>query len=122
MFISAQETQSAPVLSRLAFGAERRRTVRYHVLETSASLLALVDDDSSLCRVRNISAGGISLVTSRGIEPESMVQLELFNRIRQYYARVTLRVLYVVEHPDNDFILGGSFTRVLTPEEIAGLL
>lgn len=102
---------------------ERRRAIRYNcTLETSANLIAQVQGDTTLAKVRNISVTGISLILPRRLEAETVVELELFNKARQYYCRVPLRVVYVMEHLDGNFLVGGAFGRELSNEELNGLL
>jgi len=108
-----------PVLS----GAERREAIRYGIsLETSARLMAAVEGDTAPVRVRNISAGGISLVLGRGVDPDTMLNVELLNRPNMFLCKVQVRVTYAVEHPSGDWIIGGSFNRKLADLELRSLL
>jgi hypothetical protein len=102
---------------------DRRRAIRYQcTLETSANLIAQVEGDTMLAKVRNISVTGISLVLAQKLEPETVLDVEVFNKTRQYYCRVPLRVVYVLDHADGNFLVGGAFGRELTDEELKGLL
>jgi hypothetical protein len=113
-----------PPLKTLALlRRERRRAYRYQCgLESSYDLVAQLEADRSLARVRNISASGISLVLVRRVEPDAVLNVELYNKGRRFYAQVPLRILYVLEHPEGDFLAGGAFVRELTHQEIQGLL
>jgi len=104
-------------------GAERRQAIRFGIsLETSARLLAMVQDDPRPVRVRNISVGGISLVIGREVATHSLLDIELLNRPKMFLCKLQVRITYAVEHPTGDWILGGAFTRKLSEEELESLL
>jgi hypothetical protein len=103
--------------------ANRRESIRYNInLETSCLLIAALEGDPMPVRVRNISAGGVSLVLNRGVEPDTMLTIQLLNRPRMFFCKVDVKITYIVEHPSGDWILGGSFARRLTDEELRSLL
>jgi hypothetical protein len=103
--------------------ANRRESVRYNInLDTSCLLIAALEGDPLPIRVRNISAGGISLVLNRGVEPDTILSIQLLNRPRMFFCKIDVKVTYMVEHPSGDWILGGSFARPLTDEELRALL
>jgi hypothetical protein len=104
-------------------GAERRRSQRFPcTLDTSCRLVAAVVGDPHILRVRNISAGGISLIFDKPVEPETMLYVELLNRPRSFLCMIRMRVLYCVEHPQGAFIVGAHFIPELSPEQMDGLL
>lgn len=104
-------------------GAERREAVRYGIsLETSCRLLAMVQGEPHPVRVRNISAGGISLVLPHEVPTDTILEIELLNRPEMFLCKLQVRITYRVEHPTGDWILGGAFTRKLTDEELRLLL
>lgn len=103
--------------------ANRREAFRYNInLETSCLLIAALEGDTTPVRVRNISSGGVSLVLTRGVEPDTVLNIQLLNRPRMFFCKVDVRVTYVVEHPSGDWILGGAFARTLSDEELRMLL
>jgi hypothetical protein len=69
-------------------------------------------------KVRNLSAGGISLVVDRDFEPQSVLTVQLVNTERNVACSLKVRVVYTVPHPSGDWILGGAFTRQLSEEEL----
>src|SRR5436190_6506298 len=92
-------------------------------LETSCRLLASVDDDFWTTRVRNISPGGISLIVHRPIDAGKILAVELLDRTTQRFsATLQVRVVYAIEHPSGDWIIGGSFTSRLSDDELKTLL
>jgi hypothetical protein len=102
---------------------ERRDTVRYTItLETSCRLLAMVQGEANPIRVRNISAGGISLVLHNEVPSDTLLDIELLNRPQMFLCKLQVRITYRVEHPTGDWIIGGAFTRRLTDEELKLLL
>ena len=104
-------------------GEERRESVRYGIsLESSCRLLAMVKTEPHPVRVRNISAGGISLVLTNEVSPDELLDIELLNRPQMFLCKLQVRITYRVEHPSGDWIIGGAFTRKLADEELRALL
>jgi hypothetical protein len=104
-------------------GKERRDTVRYTItLETSCRLLAMVQGEPNPVRVRNISAGGISLVLQNEVPADTLLDIELLNRPQMFLCKLQVRITYRVEHPTGDWIIGGAFTRRLEDGELKSLL
>ena len=102
---------------------ERRDTVRYTItLETSCRLLAMVQGEVNPIRVRNISAGGISLVLQNEVPADTLLEIELLNRPQMFLCKLQVKITYRVEHPTGDWIIGGAFTRRLSDEELKLLL
>jgi hypothetical protein len=104
-------------------GADRRESIRYGInLETSCRLLAMVQGEPQPVRVRNISAGGISLVLTHEVPGDTPLEIELLNRPEMFLCKLQVRITYRVEHPSGDWIIGGAFTRKLAEEELRLLL
>lgn len=104
-------------------GIERRASTRYPCnLATSCRLIAAVEGDSWPGRVRNISAGGVSLVLSQPVESGTLLAVELRSTIRNFSRLVQVRVVYCIEHPSGDYILGGAFVLPLTDDELKAFL
>ena len=104
-------------------GAERREAVRIGInLETSCRLLAMVQGEQHPVRVRNISAGGISLVLQNEVPADTLLEIELLNRPQMFLCKLQVKITYRVEHPTGDWIIGGAFTRRLSDEELKLLL
>lgn len=103
---------------------ERRESLRFSPAEgeTFRHLRAVVDGCSGDGLVRNYSAGGISLVFDRRIEPAAVVNLQLHNTDTNYSRKLVLSVVYLQERPNGRWILGGSFTRKLNLDELQALL
>jgi hypothetical protein len=104
-------------------GIERRASTRYPCnLVTSCQLIAAVEGDAWPIRVRNISVGGVSLVISRPVEPGTLLSVELRSTTRNFIRSVHVRVIYCIEHPSDDYILGGAFTQPLSDDELKAFL
>jgi hypothetical protein len=105
-------------------GAERRVTVRYvpSGSDTFAHMSAVVEGFSGTASVRNISVAGISLIVDHDLDPDAEVNLQLRNLSKLFSCRVPLRIIYMVERPSGEWILGGSFSRKLTDDEMIALL
>jgi len=119
----AEERLPFPEDSAKPQGAERRTSIRYLCgLVTTCSLSASMEGGAIQARIRNISAGGISLIVNRSLEPETVVQVRLANRAKMFSCTLPIRIIYAVEHPGGECILGASFDRPLTQEELRHLL
>jgi hypothetical protein len=103
---------------------ERRANQRFPCnLETSYRLVAAVGDEFWTTRVRNISPGGISLIVSQPLEPGTILAVELMDRTTQRFSgTLEVRVVYTVEHPSGDWIMGGAFTSRLSDDELQALV
>lgn len=102
---------------------ERRRTRRYPCnLDGSCYLTATQDGGAEQVRVRNISAGGISLVFEGYVEPQSVLMIKLANEAQGFSCRLKVRVVYSLQHPNGEWIIGGAFTRKLAEHELKALL
>jgi len=103
--------------------SNRRVAARYPTgSETFSYLTAVMEGSSWPAYIRNISASGISLILDHRVEPETIVNLDLVNRSLMFSCRMPVRVVYVLEDPCGDWILGGSFTRKLNEDELQALL
>ena len=100
---------------------DRRVSDRYPCpLGTSCRLMAAVGDEFWTTPVRNISPGGISLVVHYPFEPGTLLTVELLDQTTQHFSpTLQVRVVYTVEHPSGDWILGGSFTQRLSQQSSA---
>ncbi len=116
---TSEGSAGSPPAARARGGQRRARADRPGVRN---HLVANVDGDPWPVRVRNISAGGVSLFTSRPLELESEVAVDLFNRATGFDGRIPARVVFVLPHPCGDHAVGLAFARPLTAEEVEGLL
>ena len=78
-------------------------------LETSPHLIAALGSDFYLAKVRNISPEGVSLVLTRYFEPGTMLSVDLIDKRTNHFAdTLHVEVLYTLEHPTGEWLLGGS--------------
>jgi len=104
-------------------GIERRASTRYPCnLATSCRLAASVKGQDHPARVRNISAGGISLVLGHEFSSNDIIVVELRSMTRNFVRELNVRVIYCIEHPSGDYILGGSFTSPLNDDAVTAFL
>jgi hypothetical protein len=103
---------------------ERRDSLRFSPLEgeTFRCLQGLIEGCPGSARVRNLSAGGVSLIFDRRIEPVPVVKLQLLNTATQYARKLALHVIYLQEQPNGRWIMGGSFAHKLKEGELQALL
>jgi hypothetical protein len=117
------ETQTMLQLPTDGNGRERRHWTRFPCgVRTYCQILAGTGRDPELVTVRDLSGGGIGLVFRYRVEPETIVDLDLFHTIRHISCQVPVRVVYVDRHPDGNFVAGGAFTRELSSAEVEQLL
>lgn len=110
-----------PVVS--SAGAERRTSRRHTCLATHNRLMAAIGDDFVLARIRNISASGISLILSRPVEAGTVLSVDLIDTKTNKFSRtLQVKVIYAVEHPTGDWIMGGNFSSRLSDEELRQFL
>jgi hypothetical protein len=104
-------------------GIERRASTRYPCnLATSCRLGAAVKGDSHPARVRNISAGGVSLVLTQPVISGELISVDLRSMTRNFARTLQVRVIYCIEHPSGEYILGGAFVNTLTEDEVKAFL
>lgn len=104
-------------------GADRRTSRRHTCLATHNRLMAAIGDDFVLARIRNISAEGISLILSRPVEAGTILSVDLIDTKTNRFSRtLQVKVVYAVEHPSGDWIMGGRINGRLTDEEVRQFL
>jgi len=104
-------------------GSDRRVAKRHTCLATHQRLVAAIGDDFCLAKIRNISPEGVSLIVSRPVESGTVLSVDLIDTKTNRFSRtLEVRVIYAVEHPTGDWILGGTFSSKLTPEELQQFL
>jgi hypothetical protein len=97
---------------------ERRSSRRHTCLATHERLMAAIGDNFVLAKVRNLSPEGISLIMNRPVEAGSILSLDLIDtKTNQFSRTLQVKVVYSVEHPSGDYIMGGSFRSRLTDAE-----
>ena len=85
--------------------------------------MAAIGDDFCLARIRNISPEGISLILTRPVESGTVLSVDLIDtRTNRFSRTLQVRVLYAVEHPSGDWIMGGIFAAKLSNEELQTFL
>ena len=103
--------------------ADRRTSRRQTCLATHNRLMAAIGDDFVLARIRNISPEGISLILSRPVEAGTILSVDLIDTKTNRFSRtLQVKVVYAVEHPSGDWIMGGSFNGRLSDEELRQFL
>jgi len=104
-------------------GAERRTSRRHTCLATHQRLMATVGDNFVLAKIRNISREGISLIMTRPVEAGSVLSVDLVDtKTNQFSRTLQVKVVYSVEHPSGDWIMGGSFSSPLAEAEVRQFL
>lgn len=104
-------------------GAEQRKWERYLCPpETYCSVAPVAGGEPSKARVKNLSAGGISVVVEQKFALGSTVTIHLGNAARTYACTLQMGVSYTIEDPSGGFVIGGPFARELTNDELQKLL
>jgi hypothetical protein len=102
--------------------ADRRKWLRYPSSELSANLILEPEESGWPAEPHDISRSGIRLVLTRRLEAGTEATAVIYHPGRQFFVRVPMRVAYVIAQPGDRFILGGTFVRELSDDELRGLL
>ncbi len=78
--------------------------------------------ESPLARVRDISAGGIGLLTGCRIRPGSVLVLRLFSESQGMSRPLLVRIIHSHPQPDGQWLSGGAFVRRLSDEDLEAVL
>jgi hypothetical protein len=107
----------------LSVPLDRRTHVRYEF--NSAEDSQFVNDGQGTpfaVHVQNISAGGLSFLADRRIEPGSMLSLELPSKDRFGARHLVMRVRGIEEVSKDAWRIGCEFSRPLSSLELLALL
>jgi len=111
--------QPDPTRTQATPAIERRISTRYPCnLATSCRVMAFVVGERIAVRVRNISATGISLIVSQPVDPGTRFTVELQSTTRNVSCELEVRVVYCIDHPNGESILGGRFAQQLPEDEM----
>jgi hypothetical protein len=72
--------------------------------------------------VRDISAGGIGLVSKAQVPAGTFFSIEMQNNSGGESLRLRARVVHATRQNDRSWLLGCTWTRDLSPEELSALL
>jgi c-di-GMP-binding flagellar brake protein YcgR len=101
-------------------GEERRVWVRHPAdLKTTCQTAENAAEAPLAAQVRNISQGGISLLVGRCFEPGEMLSIELPGAEEGVHYTVLACVVHVTELPLGQWVLGCTFAREQTDEDLA---
>jgi hypothetical protein len=73
-------------------------------------------------RVQSITADRVTLVSDFVYSPGSRLAVELVNDARTFKCLLSLRVDSVQPHPKGGYTLDAEFSRLLTADELQGLV
>ena len=108
----------APVPPRR--GPERRATVRFPSRQEGACLpVAGEATHTWSARIQDISAGGISLLLRRRFEPRTTLLLQLKGREHGRRHTLMVKVIRAQPHTPKGYLVGCSFARKLSDEELS---
>jgi c-di-GMP-binding flagellar brake protein YcgR len=104
-----------------AIEEERRVWVRHAAdLETTYQPADGPDGNRLAARVRNVSQGGINLLVSSPFEPGEMLSVELPSSSEGSTNTVLACVVHVTPHGDDEWVLGCTFARELSDDDLQG--
>lgn len=107
----------------LPSGAERRRSVRHPCsFRTSCQPISLLEAHTVPVFVRDISTGGIGLVSRAPVPPGTFFAIELQNNTGGESLRLRARIIHATRQDERSWLLGCLFTRELSADELAALL
>lgn len=104
--------------------AERRAWVRYPCqLETSCQPVVAADATTWAGKLLDLSEGGVGVVLSRRFEAGTLLAIEIPEKDGGGGTRsLVARVVRVTRYPAGDWLLGCSFVRPLSDEDVKALL
>jgi hypothetical protein len=104
-------------------GAERRRAVRHPCsFRTSCQPISLMEAIGVPVHVRDISTGGIGLVSRSPVTPGTFFAIELQNTNGGPSLRLRARIIHSTRQDERSWLLGCIFTRELSQDELSTLL
>ncbi|HYV40136.1 MAG TPA: PilZ domain-containing protein [Gemmataceae bacterium] len=99
---------------------DRRLWARFPTdLVTVYKVAGAADDAHQPTRVRNVSLGGINLLTTRAQQPGDMLTIELPSGNEGAKCHVLACVVHCVEESTGEWSLGCTFSRQLTETDLA---
>jgi len=107
-----------------AAGADQRKWARYPSSPQTRCQVVIPDlgTEAMPGTIRNLSAGGISVLVGRRIPLGELANIHLENPSRHFACDVQLRVIYTIQDPSGDFLVGGPFDRELSHDDLEKLL
>jgi hypothetical protein len=106
-----------------ATAIERRAWVRYSCdLDFSCQPIAVGNDNRWLGRVLNLSRGGACLVVGRRFERGTILAIELQSGAQSVTGPLLARVAHCTPQSHSDWLIGCSFVRELSEEELQALV
>lgn len=101
---------------------ERRATERFKVnADTSCPLVSPVAEDFGPVKIRDVSMEGIGLLTSKKVEPGTLLAITLVNVAKGFQKVVLVRVTHATPL-SGGCLVGGTFTIPLTYQEMTALV
>jgi len=105
------------------FHLDRRAWVRYPCdLDSACQPLAGTRGVEWPGKIRNLSRGGLALSLTRRFEVGTVLAIDVQGRADGDVGSVLARVCNVAMQPDGSWLLGCSFTKLLTEEDLKALL
>jgi hypothetical protein len=112
------KTPFPPALSRPT-GAERRTQVRH---PCTCDAPYRTSDHFGTARLCDVSLGGLGLLLPRQVSPGGLLTVELRDRVCKSWRLKTLRVVHAALKSTGVWLIGSTFTKALTAEELAAIL
>jgi hypothetical protein len=103
--------------------AERRMSKRHGTQSGDAYvLIAAAGEPSCPGRIKDVSTGGIALLTNQRFEPGTLMTVDVQHNGGLPSQTVLLRVTHVTERSDGSYVLGGAFTHKPSGTDLLALL
>lgn len=110
-------------LPRTLAKSERRQWIRYAAtMAVGIRRFGARDDSAWRGELCNVSAAGAGLVSEAAVELEAVLEVRPLHRTWNAALKLMVRVRKLVELPGGSWLLGCTFVRQLTDEELRGLL
>ena len=106
----------------MAERTDRRAEERFPVnADASCLFISPVTEDFGPAKIRDVCMHGIGFLTSRRVEPGTLLTITLTNQAKGFTKTVLVRVMHVTALPGN-FLVGGTFSVPLTYQEMTTLV
>lgn len=101
----------------------RQAAVRYAPsTKTTCQILGVVVDPVGPVKLLDVSATGLSLLTSQRYEAGMYLAVELKSADGDVARMVLMRIVHVKEYSPTNYVVGGAFTIPLTGSELQSFL
>lgn len=90
--------------------------------DTEFHCVVAAEHEKLRAKIRNISAGGFAMLVNHQFEPNTLIQLQMFDAGGQPAQTIMARVVHAGAQPDGAWLLGCTFVTELSDSELEVLM